>query len=414
MKMKILLCLLCSAVIAGYEGGPMVSKKGAKPTRQLVKGSFGSRKKDVVFEIVNKAYIEQASALGARALREKVKGYLRQGHTVAINFVVRGGWAAAEDYRQEFQKEIAAGSVKWGLLQVSTMKGMDSSDIYADDAGMAHGDIMVLVDDLVDTGLTQYLCLNLLKEKGYCHKPIILQSLMEKRPDEKVMCWKGEKKTIRLGDISVHDRLDKMNGELYNDSALKQMIDGCDCSVVVPEGFGKNWIVLPYAGEMPGMWPDVHDCLDAKHKDKALIVTPAIVFCNSDYTPKSADFEFGFCQSNRADLYEKTADKKDWSPAIYATIFVCTNALGEIKWVSDFKHMKRKGLLKKHERSIVMVLSQSSLQDKKLVSALFKQFNIPVNSQSSHYMLKKHPHLYICYDEHDALEVRDSVTKVQN
>ncbi|MCY4414592.1 MAG: hypothetical protein OXC30_06425 [Alphaproteobacteria bacterium] len=453
---------------AGSERGPeqrAFYNDAVTPMRMLVEGSRnpGVEGKGFDCEIINDVYMQQAAVKGASELRTKVQSDLNSGLTVVIRFAVRGGWSAMPAYREEFQQEIKDGDVKWSPWFVSDMESLNESV-----PNLAAGDVYVLVDDFVHTGFTLYLFLKLLRcGKGACSgfEKVIFQALIEKRPEKKELCLvdqikvfsydigagtgaptsvsytrarrvddvlflffctintfaaqkiRNEPITILLNDIGVgesgiKDRLYRMRYKLHPELLiLESIIDDLDCSVVVPETFEKNWIVLPYDGDGPGMWPDVHDYLTLDHKDKKLIVAPAIVYCDANGLSQNADFEFALCQSKRSDLCLSSVDKKDLLKVIYTTIFVHQKG-DEIKFISELLHMdqEQRDLLETYAGKVIMVLSDSALKTPNLAHMLSEKFQIPVNRQSADHM-QRHSHLGRHYKLKKAVPVRDSITR---
>jgi len=387
------------------------------PKRLLMKGWVNSDKKGdgIDFVLMNYAYLRAASAEGAKQLRLKIQKDLDAGCFVSINFCVRGGWIAAHAYIKEFAKEIKQGVMQWGCMHLTTRTSMHASkNILIDKTGMAtKGEVIVQIDELADTCLTQYMVLKLLRDEQCDNKKLIFQCLLEKKPKEKVMDWNGQKLTIPLAGMTVKEKMHCFNEVLNNgdaDPQLKGMIHRLDYSTVVPEDCSEQWIVMPFEGNMPGMWRDLHDCLDEKHANKKLIIVPAIVFCNADSVCEGVDFDLALHHSNRSDLYASSEATKHYSPIIYVTIFVYRNQNGDVVDVSDFVHVKHKRLLSDHRESAVIVLPDDVLQNKNIIKVLEDRLGVPVNSRSAQGLQKKHPHLQVKYDIASAVPVRDVIT----
>ena len=347
--------------------------------------------------VLSRAYIEKVAAEGASQLREKVRSELDARKTVAINFMVPDGLPAIPAYTLEFEKEIDNNRVTWALcfVDVDTL-----DDAYTQ---MIYGDTTVLIEDFIAFrgdfwGNDMYLALRFLCSTIARNGRVIAQSLM------------GRERDASRGCLSKHF-LKKMHQKLNPErSDLKQMIDKLDYCLVQCECL-PGCVVLPYDGDMPGVWRDVHDGLDPEHQDKKLIVTPVIVHCDADGRAKKADFEFALCQSKRAALYLSSPSTQDLSAVISATIIVHKEG-DNIRFVSNFLYVTKKNrdLLKKHEGQVVMALSNAALADVKLKGALTDKLEIPVNSISLN-MSVTHPQMNLRYKLEEAVPVINSITE---
>ncbi|MCY4414596.1 MAG: hypothetical protein OXC30_06445 [Alphaproteobacteria bacterium] len=377
----LLACYKEGALVASYEGGPRVLS--LTPRCTSMKGYMDPNMQEyrtLQSHVVSRAYIDALAAQGASQLREKVQPELDDLKTVAINFMVRGGLPAIPSYIKEFETEIDARSVHWA-------PGFINVESEGDDTDMVYGDITVIVNHFVSSKRTQSLALRFIASKVKSNARVIFQFLMDTQ------------RSTHGGSLDATNPLysmhSKLNPQMFD---ITKMIAGLERSVVQKQCW-QGWVVLPYAGDMPGVWADVHDGLDPVHKDAKLIVTPAIVYCNADAKVTKADCEFALCQSNRSDLYLTSPSTKNLSKVVYTTIVVFENELGKINYISKFLHMKtnQRDLLEAYStQKVVMVLSEDALADKRLVSALSHHFQMPVNSKSLD-LSCEHPQLSLYY-----------------
>jgi len=383
MKIMILL-LLSSSVLAvsheytPYVGGPIEDSRSSAPIRIIIEGSDNiATPIDVVNTFCNKAYVTQIATQGAQMLRKELQAFWGVGMaSVAINFVVRGGWAALPAYYKEFCKENRDGLVQFGLLYVN-IKPCACGDnmIEGCDKVLAKGDIMVVVDDYSETDWGQYPSLALLERAGCGGRIILCQYLMEKQAKEKIF-WHGSEKIIGFEASDMRSRLLSICGAFQGSGVLRNVILRFE---QLSAADYKGTLVLPYDARMPGKWPDVHDCLDCDHKKKDLVVIPAIMYRDAKGVLKAADFELALCQTMRGDLCHQEPR------VIYATLLASVDENEQVQSVSDLLHVDR-DLLEKHKGSVVMVLSERSLKIRGLVDMVQCRCEIPVNTKSVNHM----------------------------
>ncbi|MCY4414598.1 MAG: hypothetical protein OXC30_06455 [Alphaproteobacteria bacterium] len=226
------------ADITSYEGGPEMAPfcgLDRNPVRIITPGSLS----DDAEEADITRYMRDAALIGAGRLKRLLQKMqvlqtdFSGQNPVAINFMVPGGCCAVQSYKDIFSLYIGADLVKLGFVQVSAIPNDLDVNTSFDTRGMVDGLTVVVVYDFIEEGLEQYLCLNVLKDKGFHQKRIIFQFLINAIPKKKEMRWKGKTITIPGGERSAKLRLHAINRKLYNDYALMRLIDSLVCDAAV-------------------------------------------------------------------------------------------------------------------------------------------------------------------------------------